>query len=458
MIIGAGAGGLTAASVAAESGADVVVLDERSLAGGQYYKQPATPANVHGSLRDDRQQAEGRQLIERAERSGAKIIPGSDVWGAFAPNDFAVSNGERSVVYRPKNTIVATGAYERALPMPGWTLPGVMTTGAAQIFLRSYGVVAGKRVLVAGNGPLNLQVALELSRAGATVVAVVELAAKPGIRLLWHAATMVVAAPILTANGLRYLAGLRRSGIPVLYRQVLTSVTTSGGGLKASICHHGAGDSVADTSFDADIVCMGYGFEPNHNILRSLGCEHSFDQRRGQLVPERSPVCETSVPGVFAVGDCCGLGGAPAACDEATLAAVAVLRSLGIKRTPELRRRERRARLNLRRHRVFQRALWSLYAAPRIHGELASADTPICRCENVDLRQITDLLDDDCPTLGTIKRQTRLGMGACQGRYCAPVVAALLAQRSDAGMDQYSLFAPRAPIKPVRISEIVKSG
>lgn len=456
LIIGAGAGGLTAASVAAESGADVVVLDERSIAGGQFYKQPSSSNAVASSLRKDRQIAEGRALIDRARRSGAKIILRSEVWGAFAPNEFAVSDGEGSRLYRPRHAIVATGAYERGLPLPGWTLPGVMTTGAAQVLLRSYGVVAGKRILVAGNGPLNLQVALELSRAGAEVVAVLELAATPGPPTLWHGLRMAWAAPRLTANGLRYLAGLRQSGVPVLYGHGLASVESLDTGLRATIGQVQADGVIAAGTIDTDIVCMGYGFQPNNNLLRCLGCEHGFDEERGHLTTKRSQECETTVAGIYAIGDCCGLHGAPTARDEGILAAVAALRSLGVAVTPATRRQESAARRKLGRHRSFQDALWKVFAAPRFQTELAKPDTPICRCENVRLRQIEEVLAVDDATIATVKRRTRLGMGPCQGRYCAPVVASLIARRHGKLLDEYSLFAPCSPIKPTRISEIAK--
>ena len=175
LVVGGGAGGLAAAAVAAEAGAEVVLLDERPQPGGQYYKQPS--ASRGAIARPDAQFAGGRALIERARRAGVRLVSGAQAWGAFAaPLEVAAVTPEGAAVYRPRRLVIATGAYERGLPVPGWTLPGVMTTGAAQTLLRSYGVLPGRRVLVAGNGPLNLQVALELARAGAEIVALAELA------------------------------------------------------------------------------------------------------------------------------------------------------------------------------------------------------------------------------------------------------------------------------------------
>ena len=457
LVIGAGPGGLVAASVAAEAGAEVVVLDERPIGGGQYYKQPSSIDHVPESLSQDRQFSDGKILIERAMRSGARVLLGNQVWGAFVPNEFAVFDGEQSSIYKPKRTIVASGAHERGLPIPGWTLPGVMTTGAAQSMLRNYGTLPGQRILIAGNGPLNLQVALELFQAGAEVFAVAELAKKPGVARFFEGLRMGLTAPGLMKNGIHYLIGLRRSGVPVLYQQGLASVEKTRTGLRAWTGRVRPDRIDAENSYDVDIVCMGYGFQPNNEILRCLGCRHSYDEYRGQLVTDRSSNCETSVAGVYAIGDCCGLGGAPAALQDGVIAATAAVESLQLTVSPEHRKEYKRAVRNLRRHQAFQTALWKIFAAPRFQTELANPDTLICRCENVCLKDIEKAINDNSQSIGAVKRHTRLGMGPCQGRYCAPLVADLLAKRSGHAIDEFSFFAPRSPLKPLRIADIVSS-
>ena len=454
LVIGGGPGGLTAAAVAAETGADVAVIDERPAPGGQFFKQPASAAVLPPSLSGDGQFERGRLLIERARRSGARILNGAEVWGAFAPNEFGVLKGGSSWIMRPKRTVVATGAYERGLPVPGWTLPGVMTTGAAQTLLRSYGVLPGQRLLVAGNGPLNLQVALELKRAGATVAAVAESARPPGRASPVDAVRLFGSAPRLTLDGLRYLAGLRAAGVPVLYRRVLKAVQTADGGLAATLVRVGEEDGPADRTIEVDAVCVGYGFQPNNEVLRCLGCRHDHDERRGHLVTVRNEHCETTVPGIYAIGDCCGLGGAPAALEEGVIAACAAVRSLGLDLTAGHARARERAVRTLRRHRIFQAALWRVFDAPRYQTELATPDTLICRCERVRLSDLDAAVEEGNVTIGMLKRRTRLGMGPCQGRYCAPVAAAMLERLAGTRVDEFSLFAPRVPIKPVRVGDI----
>ncbi len=450
LVVGGGAGGLNAATAAARAGARVLLVDERPQPGGQYYKQP-----LHAALPDDPQFAGGRALIAQAEAAGVAFLKGAQLWGAFEPLDLMVFDGEASRLCRPQRLIVAAGAYERGLPFPGWTLPGVMTTGAAQTLLRSYAVLPGRRVLVAGNGPLNLQVALELARAGAEVAAVVELARRPGPWAALALARMLTSTPTVALRGRGYLAELRRRGIPLLHRQVIAGVERAGDGLRAQVAAWPVEGGVGGRGYDVDAVCVGYGFMPSNEILRALGCRHAFDPARGHLVTERDGDGLTNVAHVYAVGDCTGLGGAPAAEAEGLIAGLAAARSLGLGPAAGQEQAVARARAQLRRHRRFQRGLWELFRAPRLLTELAGPQTVICRCEELTLAEIEAGFDDGAQLIGAVKRATRAGMGRCQGRYCGPVLVALAAARRNLPLDEAAHWAPRPPAKPIRIADIV---
>jgi thioredoxin reductase len=442
LVIGGGAGGLSAAIAARRAGASVVLLDERKVPGGQYYKQAAASAPL------DAQQAEGARLMAEARASGAEILSGTEVWGAFDGLLFLAEREGAAVVARPKAAIVATGAYERPRMVPGWTLPGVMTTGAAQTLWRSYRTLPGRRVLVAGSGPLNLQVALELARGGAEVAAVAEVAPSPARRVR-DALALALAGPGLWARGVGMVAGLRRRGVPVLHRCELMAVETCEGGLRARL-REGAG---RERAFDVDAVLTNEGFEPQNEIARLLGAEMDPDPVFGHLRTRRGETLETSVPGLWAVGDCAGLGGAPAAVVEGRIAgrAAAAWAAGQGGRAPD---QDADQRL-LARHRLFQRRLWALYApAPRPLGDLPDA-TIVCRCEEITLGQLRAGLAEGPTHAGTLKRATRLGMGRCQGRYCGPVAARAVAEATGRPLDALSLFAPRVPIKPVAIGTIL---
>jgi NADPH-dependent 2,4-dienoyl-CoA reductase/sulfur reductase-like enzyme len=448
LVIGAGPGGLAAAIAAREAGAAVTVLDERSKPGGQYFKQ----LGVSELPGPDRQHDEGRSLIETARRLGVDLRNGVLVWGAFQDEGFVATAAGQGLRFQPKATIIATGAYERPWPIPGWTLPGVMTTGAAQTLWRTARRLPGKRVLIAGNGPLNLQLAAELIAGGAEVAAVVEAAERPGPSDIGTLATIFSAAPGLVWDGLRYHARRRTSGAPMLYGQVAAAVTQNGTGLTVELASARLMQKNG-RRFDVDVVCLGYGFEPANELLRLTGCGHDFDPVRGHRVTRRDAGGRTDVAGIYALGDCTGLGGARVALAEGAIVGLTAASDIG--HAPNETRR-RKAEADLRRHRRFQQALWSLYQAPAYSAALATPETLICRCEEVSFGEIEAALGEEMQTAGAVKRRTRLGMGRCQARYCGPVLEALLETRCGRMRDEFSGFQPRVPVKPLPIGTLAQ--
>ena len=407
---------------------------------GQYFKQASDGKAL------DHQQAEGAALLSEAHLSGAEILGGVEVWGAFDGPLFLATQDGAALVIRPRTTIIATGAYERPRMVPGWTLPGVMTTGAAQTLWRSYGTLPGARVAVCGSGPLNLQVALELAKGGAQVEMVAD-SARPPITRPWPLIGAALADPGLTVKGWRMMRALRKSGIPLSYGTALTGIKHSSDGLEVTF----QGPGNARQSITVDSLCMNDGFEPQNEILRLLGAELTYDPGFGQLRCIRNSTCETTVPGLFAVGDCAGLGGAPAAMLEGQIAGVTAAAQAGFGDGHDIFAQHR----SLRRHRRFQNYLWRLHdVAPRTLDQ-APDDLMICRCEEVTLGQIRAGLTQQPGHVGTLKRATRVGMGRCQGRYCGAVSARIVAEATGKGMDDHSHFAPRVPIKPVSISAIL---
>lgn len=450
LVIGAGPGGLSAAIAARSAGAAVVLVDERAQPGGQYFKQVSIDSA--GAPAPDHQHREGAALIETARRLGIEIRSGVTVWGAFEPGLFTAVTERGSHRFAPKATIVATGAYERGWPVPGWTLPGVMTTGAAQTLWRTARRLPGRRVLIAGNGPLNLQLAAELIEGGAEVVAVVEAAPRPGPPKVAALCTMLATAPGLVREGLRYHLRRRMGGAEMIHGSVVASVARSERGLTVQLDSATLATS-RPRSFEVDVLCLGYGFESSNELLRVLGCGHDLEPGRLQLVTRRDDCGRTDVDGIYALGDCTGLGGARAALAEGTIVGFSAAQDLGW--AIDSAQRDR-ARAMLRRHRRFQRALWDLYAAPPYSVRHATAETVICRCEEVTLGQIEQALAEKMTSAGAIKRRTRLGMGRCQGRYCAPLLEALLAERLGTERGEFTGFAPRVPVKPVPIGELAR--
>jgi NADPH-dependent 2,4-dienoyl-CoA reductase/sulfur reductase-like enzyme len=490
LVIGGGPAGLAAAVAAAEAGLEVVLADERPKLGGQYYKQPPEGL-VDDAGRLDVQYRSGRALIARARAAGVELCSGLQVWGAPSAQELLATSPEGEWTLRPRALILATGAYERGVPLPGWTLPGVMTTGAAQTLLRAYQVSPGTRVLVSGNGPLNMQVAAELVRGGAQVVALAELARLTDPRRAPALARMAVAAPDLIVQGAGYGATLARARVPVLHGRALIRAEGDGRVQRATVARIGPdGHAVpgSERSFGVDAVCVGFGFLPSNELSRALGAAHRFDATQGGLVVERHGDGRTSVDGVWVVGDGGGIGGARTAQAAGLLAGLDAERSLagehaawdspgdggrgsraardgvrgrvargGARGTRAARGgEEHTARRALARATRFQDALWQAYAAPRLVDQLAEPQTPICRCESVSLQAVRDAFDEGIGHIGAVKRLTRAGMGGCQGRYCGGLLAEIGARRGGRDPGELDLFAPSAPFKPLTIDELAE--
>jgi NADPH-dependent 2,4-dienoyl-CoA reductase/sulfur reductase-like enzyme len=444
VVVGGGPAGLAAAAAAAEAGADVLLVDDRAGLGGQYYKQPAS-SFVLDPAALDRQYAAGRALIQRVRAAGVRVYSGVGVWGADGPGRLYATRYADRFEIRAERLILATGAYERAVPFPGWTLPGVMTSGAGQSLLRGYQVAPGGRVLVAGNGPLNVQLAAELVKAGGTVVGLVELARMFSPARAIEALRMAASAPSLARDGLGYLARLRSARVPILTGRAVVRVEGDGRAERAVVARlDPAGLPVPGTEIilDVDAVCLGYGFMPGNELARLLGLRHSIDPRTGGYVVERSPAGHTGLAGVWVIGDGAEVRGAKVAESTGALAGAAAAASLGrpVRDLAAVSRRRRRQER-------FQRALWEAYRAPALFGQLASPETIVCRCENVRLAAIEAAVTE-VRSAGAVKRLTRAGMGQCQGRFCGFVVTGLVRAATGVAADARSGFAPQPPLRP----------
>lgn len=449
LVIGAGPAGLAAAIAAAERGASVTVLDERPQSGGQFYKPLAPSHQAEHPI--DRQFRDGIALRDAALRAGVSIRQEATVWGAHAADEVVAIVEGRETVYRPRQLVIAPGAYERPVPFAGWTLPGVMTTGAAQTLARAYRVAPGQRVVIAGNGPLNLQLACELVAAGVDVVAVLESAAKPAPRQWRAMLTALRTAPDLIADGLRYLNRLRRAGVPVLWSHAVLAAEGDDRVAQvryAPIAADGRLQTDAAVSVAADALCVGYGFVPSTEIARALGCAHHLvDRHLGYLATDTAADGATDLPGVFVIGDGADLGGARVALARGTLAGHAAATRLGLPAGNAAEIADAQARLQRAEH--FQAALWSLYQAPPVRLDQVPDAAMLCRCEEISFGRARAEIAAGHDSLAAMKRNTRLGMGRCQGRYCAATAALLLEQSTGRPRAVEQYLAPRLPAKPV---------
>ncbi|HLH18893.1 MAG TPA: FAD-dependent oxidoreductase [Bryobacteraceae bacterium] len=383
VIAGAGPAGLAAARAAAESGASVGIVDDNPTPGGQIWRG-------------------------QAERAGGlppsvKLICGARIVAAPSPGRLTLETFDSAFELGYGKLILATGARERWVPFPGWTLPHVAGAGGLQALVKSGMPIAGKRIVVAGSGPLLLAVADYLRHRGARIALVAEQADGAAIRrfaftLAGHPGKMLDA--IRLRAGVRYLTGCwpvsAAPGAVTLRRGSRTWTEP------------------------CDYLACGFGLVPNVELAALLAGGASVDEFQ-----------ETRAPGVYAAGEVTGIGGLELSQVEGAIAGYAAAGQ------PE---RARRLFARRARYARFARTLEETFRLREELKALPAPETLVCRCEDVPLGRLRQFRG-----WREAKLQTRCGMGPCQGRVCGPAVEFLLGWRAE---------SVRPPVFPARIGTL----
>ncbi|MFF3482779.1 FAD-dependent oxidoreductase [Streptomyces sp. NPDC002701] len=427
-VIGAGPAGLTATLAAAARGVRVTLVDAAAEAGGQFYRQPAAGLGARRSRALHHQWRTWERLRDglAAHVAAGRVTHLTDhhVWcverasGEFVVHALRGPEQEEPATVRADALLLATGGYEKVLPFPGWTLPGVVTAGGAQAMLKDGLVLPGRTAVVAGTGPLLMPVAVGLAAAGAKVAALVE-SADP--RALARHARVLAAHPDKLAEGARYAAALARHRVGVLVRHTVVAAHGTDrveAVTVAALDHDGRVRDGSERRIPCDSLAVGHGMLPHTDLAETLGCR--LDGVNVAVDDEQ----RTDVPGVWAAGEITGIGGAALSLAEGRIAGLSVAARFG-SRAPEPGSVARAAgvRGGLRE---FFAAVDSVCAAPARWTERIGDDTVVCRCEEVPASAIREAVGElGAEDVRTVKLLTRAGMGWCQGRICGPAVAGL---------------------------------
>lgn len=454
-VVGAGPAGVAAAVAASRAGAAVTLLDEYPEPGGQYLKGAPLPGARPLSATEKR----GQMLLQALRQSEVALQTETLAWGVEKTQ---TGGALRLATYSPAGfkwleagaVIVATGARELVIPFPGWTLPGMMTLGAAHLLTKANGVLPGDRVLLAGSGPLSLPVMHALTHGGAEVVAVLEAS---------HLGQWLSHGPALWGQwdrlweGWVYVKDMLRARIP--YRTGYTVARAIGdGALEAvvTIRVDRGGRPLPDSeeTLAVDALCLGFGFVPNIDLTELAGCAHEFDPTRGGWVPTVNARLETSVPGIYAAGETTGVDGAGAAMLEGQVAGLAAAQRLGHLSDEELQRALAAVSKQRRRYRRFGAMLNTLFAPRPGLDKVTAPETIICRCEEVSVAEVRDAVRQGARELDGLKTLTRVGQGACQGRTCGPLLSRLIAQETGQPAMDAGRFHVRPPLKPIPLGTL----
>lgn len=450
IIIGAGPAGMSAAVTARAAGLRTAVLDEQPRAGGQIYRNvSAASPTIAALLGSDYRH--GADLVQRFAASGAEHHGGTMVWDIGRDLTVTAQAAGKSFKLRAPQLVVASGAMERPSPIPGWTLPGVMNAGAAQIAMKTSGQVPSGRIVLVGNGPLLLLVACQLLRAGTQVMGIVDTspAANRG-RAMPHAFS-AIQAPAMLAKGLRMLWQLRRAGVPIFKHAEDVRFEAEEGQERVR--------AVAFTSrgraerLDADTVLVHHGVVPNTQITRLLRVDHGWSDAQLAWQPTVDAWGSTSLPGLRVAGDGTRIGGAVAAEAHGAIAAIGAALASGRFSHAAAEREALVWRKRLAAQLTIRPFLDALYRPPQWLIDCPD-ETVVCRCEEVTAGRVREMARLGCEGPNQTKFFSRCGMGPCQGRMCGITVTQVLARALDRAPGDVGAYRIRAPLKPVSLGSL----
>lgn len=441
VVVGAGPAGIAAADTLSRAAVDVTLIDEAEQPGGQYHRAPA--AGVRVDMR--RLLGAGHAAYVAFHRQAAAVCarvdyrPGTLAWGVHGGAVHLASGGSAQALDY-EALVLATGATDRIMPVPGWTLPGVFSLGGAQALLKGQGCLIGRRVVICGSSPLLYVVAAQYLRAGGDVAAVIDttpfsekLRAMPGL----------LAAPIPLTTGLRALAALRMRGVRIVHGATIDAFEGEGR-VTAVLC---TPPDAAPLRIVCDAVAYGHGLRPETQLAELAGCTLRFDAVHRTHVPDTDPDGRAGHR-VYVAGDGGTIGGGEAASVSGRLAAAAVLGDLGITADGVDPSAARRTLARLRR---FQTGLAAAFRWPGERAASLDDAVILCRCENITIGEVRTALlrQDGAADVNRIKAATRCGMGRCQGRFCGAGLAEVVAAAAGQADGERDRLRVQAPIKPL---------
>jgi hydrogen cyanide synthase HcnB len=443
VIVGAGPAGVRAAQALVAHGLRPVVVDEAPRWGGQIYRQPpegfTRPKQALYGFEAGRADALHGAMAAILDKVDYR--PDTLVWSAEGGKLDLLRNGAMSTLAY-SHLIVATGATDRVLPFPGWTLPGVYTLGAAQVALKFQGCAIGSRVVFAGTGPLLYLIAYQYAKAGAKVAAVLDTANFAG---KVAAVPAMLRRPALLAKGMYYLGWLRAHGVAV--HQGVELAAAEGAERVQAMHWRKAG---RDCRIACDAVGFGYALRSETQLADLLGCRFAYNELQRGALPERDAAGRSSVAGVYLAGDGAGIMGADAAEWAGERAALALLSDTGQHIDP-LRVAVLERRLSGTAE--FRQGLERAFPFPSGWAAAAPDDLVVCRCEEITAGELRRCVaDTGAREMNRLKALTRVGMGRCQGRTCGVAAAEILAQACNAQPDAVGRLRGQSPIKPLPFS------
>lgn len=447
VIIGAGPAGICAALEASAQGLKVVLLDEQASPGGQIYRNVALVDAQTRHVLGAEYEA-GLDLVKALLASNVRYQPNAAVWQVSDDCRVHFLASGRARVVQGRRLLIATGAMERPMPIPGWTLPGVMTAGAGQILLKSAAMAPRGPVVLAGCGPLLYLLAVQYLRAGIHIEALVDTSARwAALRHLRLLASGLAGWRDLL-KGISLLTTLKRAGVRHYY--AARNLRVQGEQQAEALGFDCKGQAhVVRTS----LILLHQGVVPNTQVSQSLRLLHDWNEQQLCWVARRDSWGETSAPAIYIAGDGGSIGGAQVAMTQGRLAALGIARSLEKIDQAGLNRLAEPWRRTLHRQSAARPLIDALYR-PKAQQRIPEDDTIVCRCEEVSAGAIRQYVDLGCLGPNQTKAFGRCGMGPCQGRLCGLSVTEIIARHRRVAPAEVGYYRIRPPLKPITLAQL----
>ncbi|MRI33852.1 FAD/NAD(P)-binding oxidoreductase [Endozoicomonas sp. OPT23] len=445
-IIGAGPAGMAAAVTASKTGVSVVVLDEKSSAGGQIYRKvTSSPLENPEILGPD--YIKGKALVEQFDDCSAEKYYGASVWHVGDNGEVLFSRDGQTHSLTAKEVLICCGAMERPFPVPGWHLPGVMSAGSAQVMLKADGIVRENAVFV-GTGPLIYLVIAQYLRLGIKVKALVDTT--PNSAYIESMTKFPGAIPqsSMLFKGLSLFNEIRKAGVPVF--RSARDIKIEGAEQAEAIEFTTGGKQ---HRLDTDHIFLHQGVVPHLNLTRAIGLDHEWDKQQLCWRPVHNDYGQSSVEWISVAGDNTGIVGADGAEMTGKLVALSQLNRLGVITNAEQAVRSEPLNRQLHSLNRFRKFIDSMYQPIVEHRIPQDETTVVCRCEERTVAELKKGFEQGGQGPNELKGLTRCGMGPCQGRQCGHTVSELLAGWRGEGVEQVGYYRLRSPMRLLNLQE-----
>lgn len=454
VIIGSGPAGLACGTVLADKGLSVALLDEQAAPGGQIYRNitKASPKQ-HAVLGPD--YTAGLELVQAFQKTSVDYLPQARVWQAESNGDVYYSHLDKSNKVHGEYLVISTGAMERPVPFPGWTLPGVMTCGGMSNLFKDSSLSPQKTVILAGSGPLLWLVAEHMLALKTPIAAILDTTPMAQVIPAMKHLPKALRRFGYMMKGVKMIADVhihaRKAKVPI-YRNV-TSLRAEG---ESRLTRVKANCGMKEMVFEASTLMVSEGVIPNVALLRQIGCQHTWDPVQRYWYPKVEEDGRSNLPTVFVAGDGNFVHGAKSAELKGRLTAYTIAYEMHRISRDEYETLSSAVKKELEVELCPRPFIDAMYA-PRKDLYTISDTTVVCRCEGVTAGRIRDLVEEGYTDHNEIKAIIRCGMGPCQGRMCGPAVMELICAGTKVAPEKIRQHRLRPPIKPVSLQELANA-